>query len=515
MTWRHRAWAVAGVTFVALVAAAAFRSSTGVLLEPVSDEFGWSRATVSFAVTVNLVLYGVVAPFAAALMEKFGIRRVVAAALVLLARGWRSPRSCTQPWQLVLLWGVFVGVGAGCLALVFGAIVAQRWFVARRGLVTGVFSAASRDRAAALPADHRAAVDRPAAGARPRCCSPAVALAGRAARARCCCASGPATSGCFPTAHRPTGSSRAPLDDGGIGTGAHRRAAAARGVAHARVLAARRRLLHLRLVDQRPRRHPLHPRRARPRPADHRRRRRCSRSSASSTSSARSGRAGSPTATTRASCSPSTTACAASRCCSCTCSGRRPCSRRCSSSSSSTGWTGSPPSRRPWRCAASASAWSAPAWSSAGCSPRTWSAPASPPGSPAASGRAPAATTRPGGSPAALCLLAASPAPPSPAATPCDAGRQLPRTRSPPRTVTHHAGTERRGSVRPGGGRGGRARSASGRVAPARVYAGSRTGISSSTGSMRREDSTASTSTVVPTMTDALKMTGTSRAMTA
>ncbi len=143
MTWRHRAWVVAGVTFVALVASAAFRSSTGVLLEPVSDEFGWSRATVSFAVTVNLVVYGLVAPFAAALMERFGIRRVVAMALVLLAAGMAGTTVMTAEWQLVLFWGLFIGFGAGCMALVFGAVVAQRWFVERRGLVTGVFSAAS------------------------------------------------------------------------------------------------------------------------------------------------------------------------------------------------------------------------------------------------------------------------------------------------------------------------------------------------------------------------------------
>jgi predicted MFS family arabinose efflux permease len=141
MTWRHRAWAVAAVTFLALVAAAAFRSSIGVLLEPVGDEFGWTRETVSFAVTVNLVLYGLVAPFAAALMERFGIRRVVAAALALLALGMSLSTLVTSPWQLVVTWGVFIGTGAGAMALVFGAMVAQRWFVARRGLVTGIFSA--------------------------------------------------------------------------------------------------------------------------------------------------------------------------------------------------------------------------------------------------------------------------------------------------------------------------------------------------------------------------------------
>lgn len=142
LTWRHRAWVVAGISFVALVAAAAFRSSTGVLIEPVATDLGWSVQTVSLAITVNLVLYGLVAPFGAALMEKFGIRRVVAAALLMLSAGMALSTRATQPWQLVATWGVLMGVGAGCMALVFGAIVAGRWFVARRGLVMGVFSTA-------------------------------------------------------------------------------------------------------------------------------------------------------------------------------------------------------------------------------------------------------------------------------------------------------------------------------------------------------------------------------------
>lgn len=139
----HRAWVVAGVTFLALVAAAAFRSSTGVLLEPIEREFGWSRAQTSTAVSVNLLLYGLVAPFAAALMERFGIRRVVAAALLLTAAGSGLTMVMTQSWQLLVFWGVLVGTGAGSMALVFGAVVANRWFLERRGLVTGVFSASN------------------------------------------------------------------------------------------------------------------------------------------------------------------------------------------------------------------------------------------------------------------------------------------------------------------------------------------------------------------------------------
>ncbi len=139
----HRAWWVAAVTMAALVAAAGFRSSTGALLVPLEDEFGWSRATTSGAVSLNLVIYGLVAPFAAALMERFGLRRVVVVALLLVALGSGLTVFMTSPWQLWLLWGFAVGVGTGSLALVFGAIVANRWFVRHRGLVVGLFSAAS------------------------------------------------------------------------------------------------------------------------------------------------------------------------------------------------------------------------------------------------------------------------------------------------------------------------------------------------------------------------------------
>jgi sugar phosphate permease len=138
-----RAWWVAGATLAALVAAAGFRSSTGVLLEPLEQEFGWSRATTSGAVTLNLVVYGLTAPFAAALMERFGLRTVAAGGLVLVATGAGLSLAVTSPWQLWLLWGFPIGIGTGAMALVFGAVVANRWFVRHRGLVVGLFSAAS------------------------------------------------------------------------------------------------------------------------------------------------------------------------------------------------------------------------------------------------------------------------------------------------------------------------------------------------------------------------------------
>jgi predicted MFS family arabinose efflux permease len=139
----HYAWIVAGVAFVTLLLASGFRSAPGVLIDPLQEDLHFSRGVISFAIGVNLILFGLTGPFAAAAMQRFGIRRVVVIALCLCATGSGLTIFMTEPWQLVLLWGVVVGLGTGCMASVFAATVANRWFVARRGFVTGVLTAAS------------------------------------------------------------------------------------------------------------------------------------------------------------------------------------------------------------------------------------------------------------------------------------------------------------------------------------------------------------------------------------
>ena len=138
----HLAWLVAAVTFMVLLTSAAFRSSVGVLVIPFEEEFGWSRSTTSIAVALNLVLYGLAAPFATALMERLGIRNVAVGALGLIAIGTGLTTIMTEPWHLVLLWGVVVGLGVGATALVFGSLVVTRWFVRHQGLMLGVMGAA-------------------------------------------------------------------------------------------------------------------------------------------------------------------------------------------------------------------------------------------------------------------------------------------------------------------------------------------------------------------------------------
>ncbi|MEU8780096.1 MFS transporter [Streptomyces sp. NPDC048637] len=139
----HRAWWVAAVAALAIIAAGAFSTMPGLLVDPLQEEFGWSHGEISFAVWVNMALNGLTAPFAAALMDRFGLRRVVVGALAVIAAGAALTTAMTEPWQLTLYWGVLVGLGCGSMAMAFAATVTNRWFVQRRGLVTGILTAAS------------------------------------------------------------------------------------------------------------------------------------------------------------------------------------------------------------------------------------------------------------------------------------------------------------------------------------------------------------------------------------
>jgi predicted MFS family arabinose efflux permease len=139
----HYAWIVAGATFLILLAAAGMRAVPGVLIDPLNAEFGWSRGQIGLAVSVNVLLFGLMGPFAAALMGRYGLRLVISAALALIAVGLGLSSQVTSQWQLIVCYGVLVGLGSGCMASVLAAAVANRWFVARRGLVTGLLTAGS------------------------------------------------------------------------------------------------------------------------------------------------------------------------------------------------------------------------------------------------------------------------------------------------------------------------------------------------------------------------------------
>ena len=139
----HYGWIIVAVTFITMLGAAGIRSTPGVLILPLEQEFGWDRATISLAISVNLVLFGLCGPFAAAVMERIGMRAMMAGALLLLASAVGLTSLMSTPWHLILLWGVFVGLGSGAISGWIAATVSNRWFHQRRGLVVGILTVAN------------------------------------------------------------------------------------------------------------------------------------------------------------------------------------------------------------------------------------------------------------------------------------------------------------------------------------------------------------------------------------
>jgi len=139
----HYAWIVLAITFAVLLTSAAIRATPGVLIVPFEHEFGWSRATISVAISTNLLLYGLMGPFSAGFINRYGPRRVMAVSSFMIGLGTLATITMKQPWQLVALWGVLVGTGTGMIAVVMGATVVQRWFHVHRGLALGLLTASS------------------------------------------------------------------------------------------------------------------------------------------------------------------------------------------------------------------------------------------------------------------------------------------------------------------------------------------------------------------------------------
>jgi MFS family permease len=139
----HYAWVIATLTFLVLLATAGVRAAPGVLIVPLETEFGWDRASISFAVAVSILTFGLGAPLAGGLVDRFGPRRVMVGGLLLVVAGLLPLVLLEELWQLHLFWGLVTGIGTGAVSNVLGATVALRWFRAHRGVVLGAFAAAA------------------------------------------------------------------------------------------------------------------------------------------------------------------------------------------------------------------------------------------------------------------------------------------------------------------------------------------------------------------------------------
>ena len=139
----HYAFVVVAVVFCVLLIGAGLRGAPGVLLQPLERNFGWTRSQTSLAAAIGIFLYGLVGPFAAALMHSPGVRRVVITALLLMAASTGVSALMTQHWHLIATWGVLSGIASGCVTVVLGATIVNRWFATQRGLVMGLLTAST------------------------------------------------------------------------------------------------------------------------------------------------------------------------------------------------------------------------------------------------------------------------------------------------------------------------------------------------------------------------------------
>lgn len=136
-------WIIVGIVFLVLLAAAGIRATPSVMILPLEHEFGWSVTTISFVISVNIALYGLIGPFSAAAMQRYGIRPLVLGAMTLLAVGTFLSTFMTMPWHMVLAWGIIVGAGSGVAANTLAATIVGRWFETRRGLAMGMLTASA------------------------------------------------------------------------------------------------------------------------------------------------------------------------------------------------------------------------------------------------------------------------------------------------------------------------------------------------------------------------------------
>lgn len=139
----HYSWVILVITFFSIIVAGIIRSSSGVFIEPFEAEFGWSRPVISFAFAVGLFLYGFSGPFMAAFVERFGLKRTMIASMALLTLGLGLTFVMTEEWQLILIWGVMIGIGSGLFLTVLSTQIGNRWFVKHRGLAVGILTAAT------------------------------------------------------------------------------------------------------------------------------------------------------------------------------------------------------------------------------------------------------------------------------------------------------------------------------------------------------------------------------------
>ncbi|MGM9987199.1 MAG: MFS transporter [Bacillaceae bacterium] len=139
----HYSWFILAITFCSIIVAGIVRSSSGVFIEPFEQEFGWDRPVISLAFAIGLFLYGFSGPFMAALIEVLGLKKMMIVSMTTLLAGITLTFVMNQSWQLIIIWGIIIGLGSSLFLTVLSPYIANRWFEKRRGLAVGILTAST------------------------------------------------------------------------------------------------------------------------------------------------------------------------------------------------------------------------------------------------------------------------------------------------------------------------------------------------------------------------------------
>lgn len=137
----HYSWVIVTITFFTIIIVGIVTSSGGVFLTPFEDYFGWNRSVISLAFGLALFTYGFSGPFIAATVERFGLKKMMLASMIILITGILLTFVMNQSWQMII-WGMMIGLGASLFLTTLNPYVVNHWFKEKRGLVTGILTSA-------------------------------------------------------------------------------------------------------------------------------------------------------------------------------------------------------------------------------------------------------------------------------------------------------------------------------------------------------------------------------------
>ncbi len=131
-------WIIVGIAIIGMTLAYGTRHSFSVFFPAILNEFGWSRGSTALMLSLNILVYGLTAPFAGFLVDHWKPRRVLLIGVVILSFTTASCAFATELWHFYILFGLLVPIGIALSGWPVLAPTIANWFTKKRGLALGI-----------------------------------------------------------------------------------------------------------------------------------------------------------------------------------------------------------------------------------------------------------------------------------------------------------------------------------------------------------------------------------------